>query len=62
MRDSQSFSPSDLIWDGRWAKTVEEIGGTVHAGRSAEGGAEFTLQLRGVTSREAISNLLVPPS
>ncbi len=42
------------------AKTVEEMGGSVEAGRSAEGGAEFTLRLPGVTSREAISSLLVP--
>ena len=42
------------------AKTMAEIGGTVTAGRSAEGGAEFTLQLPGVTSREAVSSLLVP--
>ncbi|SEQ59065.1 ATP-binding protein [Microlunatus flavus] len=42
------------------AKTMDEIGGSVHAGRSAEGGAEFTLQLPGVTSREAVASLLVP--
>ena len=42
------------------AKTMAEIGGSVHAGRSAEGGAELTLQLPGVTSREAVSSLLVP--
>ncbi|GAA3567075.1 HAMP domain-containing sensor histidine kinase [Microlunatus spumicola] len=42
------------------AKAVEEMGGTVSAGRSAEGGAELTLQLPGVTSREAVSSLLVP--
>jgi two-component system, OmpR family, sensor histidine kinase MprB len=42
------------------AKAMDELGGTVQAGRSAEGGAEFTLQLPGVTSREAISSLLVP--
>jgi len=42
------------------AKTMDEIGGSVHAGRSAEGGAELTLQLPGVTSREAVSSLLVP--
>ena len=42
------------------AKTMDEIGGTVTAGRSAAGGAEFTLQLPGVTSREAVSSLLVP--
>ena len=39
---------------------MDEMGGTVEAGRSAEGGAEFTLQLPGVTSREAVSSLLVP--
>ncbi|MGI3785408.1 MAG: HAMP domain-containing sensor histidine kinase [Janthinobacterium lividum] len=42
------------------AKTVEELGGSVAAGRSTEGGAELTLQLPGVTSREAVSSLLVP--
>ena len=42
------------------AKTVHEMGGTVQAGRSAEGGAELTLQLPGVTSREAVSSLLIP--
>jgi len=42
------------------AKTMDEMGGSVQAGRSAEGGAEFTLQLPGVTSREAISSLLIP--
>ncbi len=42
------------------AKTMDEIGGTVTAGRSAAGGAELVLQLPGVTSREAVSNLLVP--
>jgi two-component system sensor histidine kinase MprB len=42
------------------AKAVEEMGGTVSAGRSAEGGAEFTLQLPGVTTREAVPSLLVP--
>ncbi len=42
------------------AKVVEELGGTVQAGRSAEGGAEFTLQLPGVTTREAIPGLLIP--
>lgn len=44
------------------AKTMEEIGGSAEAGRSAEGGAEFTLHLPGVTSREAVSGLLVPAS
>jgi len=42
------------------AKAVEEMGGTVSAGRSSEGGAEFTLQLPGVTTREAVPSLLVP--
>jgi two-component system sensor histidine kinase MprB len=42
------------------AKTVDEMGGSVSAGRSAEGGAELTMQLPGVTSREAISSLLIP--
>ena len=42
------------------AKVMDELGGTVVAGRSAEGGAKFTLQLPGVTSREAVSHVLVP--
>lgn len=42
------------------AKTVEDHGGTVAAGRSDDGGAEFTLQLPGVTNREALPSLLVP--
>jgi two-component system sensor histidine kinase MprB len=42
------------------AKTMDELGGSVEAGRSAEGGAELTLVLPGVTSREAVSSLLVP--
>lgn len=41
------------------AKTVEDHGGTVTAGRSIEGGAEFTVQLPGVTHREALPALLV---
>ena len=41
------------------AKTVEDHGGTVTAGRSSEGGAEFTVQLPGVTHREALPSLLV---
>ena len=41
------------------AKTVQELGGTVHAGTSAEGGAEFTVQLPGVTHPDAIPTLLV---
>ena len=41
------------------AKTVEDHGGTVTAGRSSEGGAEFTVQLPGVTHREALPALLV---
>jgi two-component system sensor histidine kinase MprB len=32
----------------------------VTAGRSDDGGAEFTLQLPGVTSREALPGVLVP--
>jgi two-component system sensor histidine kinase MprB len=44
------------------AKTMDEMGGTAEAGRSAEGGAELTLRLPGVTSREAVSSLLVPTS
>ena len=42
------------------AKTMDEIGGTVTAGRSPEGGASFTLQLPGVTTRDAVASLLVP--
>jgi two-component system sensor histidine kinase MprB len=42
------------------AKTMDEMGGSVEAGRSAEGGAELTLVLPGVTTREAVSSLLVP--
>ena len=42
------------------AKTMDELGGSVEAGRSAEGGAELTLVLPGVTSLEAVSSLLVP--
>ncbi len=44
------------------AKTMDEIGGSVRAGRAPGGGAELTLQLPGVTSREAVSTLLVPSS
>ncbi len=36
------------------AKTVEDHGGSVKAGRSSDDGAEFTVQLPGVTSREAL--------
>ena len=42
------------------AKTAEDHGGSVSAGRSSDGGAEFTVQLPGVTSREALPDLLVP--
>ena len=42
------------------AKTAEDHGGTVSAGRSSDGGAEFVVQLPGVTSREALPSLLVP--
>ena len=42
------------------AKTAEDHGGTVTAGRSSDGGAEFTVQLPGVTSREALPSVLVP--
>ena len=44
------------------AKTVEDHGGTVRAGRSADGGAEFTVQLPGVTHVEAMPSILVPAS
>jgi signal transduction histidine kinase len=40
------------------AKTVEDHGGKVQAGRGPSGGAEFTIQLPGVTSREALSTAL----
>ncbi|SDV01998.1 two-component system, OmpR family, sensor histidine kinase MprB [Microlunatus sagamiharensis] len=42
------------------AKTVEDHGGTVTAGRSDDGGAEFTVQLPGVTHVDAIPAVLVP--
>ena len=41
------------------AKSIGEHGGSVAAGRSAEGGAEFILQLPGATSLEALSSPLV---
>lgn len=44
------------------AKTVEDHGGSVSAGRSDDGGAEFTVQLPGVTHREALPSLLIPAS
>ena len=42
------------------AKTVEDHGGSVMAGRSDIGGAELTVQLPGVTHREALPSLLLP--
>ena len=42
------------------AKTVEDHGGSVEAGRSHDGGAEFTIQLPGVTKREALPSVLIP--
>ena len=42
------------------AKTIEDHGGSVSAGRSDDGGAEFTIQLPGVTHLEALPSLLVP--
>jgi two-component system, OmpR family, sensor histidine kinase MprB len=42
------------------AKTVEDHGGSVAAGRSDVGGAEIVVQLPGVTRREALPQLLVP--
>jgi len=42
------------------AKTAEDHGGTVTAGRSSDGGAELTVQLPGVTHREALPSVLVP--
>jgi two-component system, OmpR family, sensor histidine kinase MprB len=42
------------------AKTIEDHGGSVTAGRSDDGGAEFTIQLPGVTHSEAMPALLVP--
>ena len=41
------------------AKTVEDHGGSVSVGRSSDGGAEFTVQLPGVTHREALPSLLL---
>ena len=41
------------------AKTIEDHGGNVEVGRSNDGGAEFVLQLPGVTNREALPNLLI---
>ncbi len=40
------------------AKTVEDHGGSVRAARSSSGGAEFTVQLPGATSLEALSGVL----
>ncbi|SEQ11889.1 sensor histidine kinase [Microlunatus flavus] len=40
------------------AKTVEDHGGSVRAGRSDDGGAELTVQLPGVTRVEALPRLL----
>ena len=42
------------------AQAVDRHGGWVRASRSAQGGAEFTVQLPGVTNREALPSLLVP--
>lgn len=42
------------------AKTVEDHGGSVQVGRSDDGGAEFVVQLPGVTHREALPSILVP--
>ncbi|SEP78619.1 sensor histidine kinase [Microlunatus flavus] len=42
------------------AKTIEDHGGSVSAGRSDDGGAEFTIQLPGVTHVEALPAVLVP--
>ncbi|GAB2592510.1 sensor histidine kinase [Microlunatus antarcticus] len=42
------------------AKTAEDHGGSVSVGRSSDGGAEFTVQLPGVTHREALPSLLLP--
>lgn len=44
------------------AKTIEDHGGTVTVGRSSDGGAEFVVQLPGVTNREALPSLLVRAS
>jgi two-component system sensor histidine kinase MprB len=38
------------------AQTVAQHGGWVTAGRSAQGGAEFTIQLPGATSLEALTH------
>jgi len=42
------------------AKTVEDHGGSVKVARSDDGGAEFSVQLPGVTHREALPRLLIP--
>ena len=42
------------------AKTAEDHGGTVSAGRSSDGGAELVVQLPGVTHPEALPSLLIP--
>lgn len=42
------------------AKTVEDHGGSVEVGRSDDGGAEFTVRLPGVTTREALPSVLIP--
>jgi two-component system, OmpR family, sensor histidine kinase MprB len=44
------------------AQTVTQHGGWVTAGRSAQGGAEFTIQLPGATSLEALTGPQTQPS
>jgi two-component system, OmpR family, sensor histidine kinase MprB len=44
------------------AQTVAQHGGWVTAGRSAQGGAEFTIQLPGATSLEALTEMQALPS
>ncbi len=41
------------------AKTLEDHGGSVRAGRSDDGGAEFTLQLPGATSPQALPSIMI---
>jgi two-component system sensor histidine kinase MprB len=42
------------------AQTVTQHGGWVRAGRSAQGGAEFTIQLPGATSLEELTQPASP--
>ena len=42
------------------AQTINAHGGWVTAGRSAQGGAEFIVQLPGATTREDLDELTQP--